>query len=158
MLTLCELCSFCFTMHRVITTIVVYYLKGGITLKSLSKAEWVIMKALWDKPNQPISGIIQTIGDKLDWKYNTFTTYIKRMCDKGLLSYSQLGRDKFYYPAYAQSHCILAESNDLLEKIDQNATKELLVCMLRDSHLDADDYKELRALIDKLAKGECSDG
>ena len=128
MLTLCELCSFCFTMHRVSTTIVVYYLKGGITMKSLSKAEWVIMKALWDKPNQPISGIIQTIGDKLD------------------------------YPAYAQSHCILAESNDLLEKIDQNATKELLVCMLRDSHLDADDYKELRALIDKLAKGECSDG
>ena len=127
-------------------------------MKSLSKAEWVIMKALWDKPNQPISGIIQTIGDKPDWKYNTFTTYIKRMCDKGLLSYSQLGRDKFYYPAYAQSHCILAESNDLLEKIDQNATKELLVCMLRDSHLDADDYKELRALIDKLAKGECSDG
>ena len=50
-------------------------------MKSLSKAEWVIMKALWDKPNQPISGIIQTIGDKLDWKYNTFTTYIKRMCD-----------------------------------------------------------------------------
>jgi predicted transcriptional regulator len=58
-------------MHRVITTIVVYYLKGGITMKSLSKAEWIIMKALWDKPNQPISGIIQTIGDTIDSDWQT---------------------------------------------------------------------------------------
>lgn len=119
---------------------------------TLTKAEWAVMSALWKKPNLTISGIIKTIGDELDWKYNTYATYLKRMCDKGFVDYEQLGRDKFYYPAVDKSACILAESRSVLSKIDRRATKEFVMCMIKDGGLDANDRKDLRNLLDELNK------
>ena len=117
---------------------------------TLTQAEWVIMSALWRKPNQTISGIIKTVGDDLKWKYNTYATYLKRMCDKGLVNYEQLGRDKFYYPAVDKNVCILAESRSVLSKINGHATKEFVMCMIKDGGLDEKDRADLRNLLDEL--------
>lgn len=121
-------------------------------LKTLTNAEWAVMSALWQKPNQTISGIIETAGDELDWKYNTYATYLKRMCEKGLVHYEQLGRDKFYYAAVDKSACILAESRSMLNKLDAHAAKEFMMCMIKDGGLDAKDRAELRGLLDTLSK------
>ncbi len=121
--------------------------------KSLTKAEWAVMSALWEKPNQTISGIIETMENAgLDWKYNTYATYLKRMTEKGLVRFKKLGRDKFYFPAVDKSACILAESRRVLEKIEHRAAKEFLVCMIRDGGLSAQDRAELRDLLDTLNK------
>jgi BlaI family penicillinase repressor len=119
---------------------------------SLTKAEWAVMSALWSKPDRTVSGIIETIGEELDWKYNTYATYLKRMCDKGLVAFKQLGRDKFYYPAVDQSTCILAESRSVLEKMDSHAAKELVICMIRNGGLDTKDREELMCLLNSLNK------
>ena len=119
---------------------------------TLTKAEWAVMSALWKKPHQTISGIIETAGDELDWKYNTYATYLKRMCDKGLVHYEQLGRDKFYYAAVDKSACILAESRSVLSKIDSHAAKEFVICMIKDGGLNAKDREDLRSLLDELNK------
>ena len=119
---------------------------------TLTKAEWAVMSALWKGPRQTISGIIAAAGDELDWKYNTYATYLKRMCDKGLVGYEQLGRDKFYYAAVDKSACILAESRSVLSKIDNHAAKEFVMCMIKDGGLDAKDREDLKSLIDELGK------
>ena len=121
-------------------------------LKTLTNAEWAVMSALWQKPNQTISGIIDTVGEELDWKYNTYATYLKRMSDKGLVHYQQLGRDKFYYAAVDKSACILAESRNVLSKLDSHAAKEFMICMIKDGALDAKDRAELKELLDTLSK------
>ena len=120
--------------------------------KTLTKAEWAVMSALWRKPNQTISGIIETMGEEMGWKYNTYATYLKRMSEKGLVGYTQLGRDKFYYAALDESACILAESRSMLDKIDSRSAKEFVMCMIRDG-LDDEDRAELRTLLDELNKG-----
>ena len=107
----------------------------------LTKAEWAVMTALWEKPHQTISGIIQTVGDKQNWKYNTYATYIKRLVDKGFIA---------YYPAVEKSACLLSESKELKEKIDEKSTKDFLVYMIQDGGLSADDRKELMALLESL--------
>ncbi len=120
--------------------------------KSLSKAEWAVMSALWEKPDQTISGIIETMGDQMDWKYNTYVTYVSRMCEKGLIGYKHFGRDNFYYPLAGKEQCIMAESRDILDKFGSRTAKELLVYMIRDSVLTAEDREELKALLDELNK------
>ena len=123
--------------------------------KSLSKAEWAVMSALWENPDQTISGIIATMGSRMDWKYNTYVTYVGRMCEKGLIGYRHLGRDNFYYPLVEKEQCYMAESRDILDKFSSHAAKELLVYMIRDSGLTAKDREELMALLDDLnRKGE----
>lgn len=119
---------------------------------TLSKSEWAVMSALWDKPRQTVSGIIQAMGGHREWKYNTYVTYIKRMCEKGLIGYEQLGRDKFYYPLVKKRECVLVESDSILEKLDARAAKEFLVCMIKGSALSAQDRQELKALLDSLDK------
>ena len=120
--------------------------------KTLTKYEWAVMSALWERPNQTISGIIETMGGVTEWKYNTYVTYIMRMCDKGLVGYEKLGRDKFYYPLVKRKECILAESQNILEKMNGRSAKEFLVCMIKGSGLSAVDREELKVLLDELNK------
>lgn len=120
--------------------------------KTLSKSEWAVMSALWKKPKQTISGVIKAMGGHSEWKYNTYVTYIKRMCEKGLIGYEQLGRDKFYYPLVEQKECILEESKSILQKISGKASKEFLVCMIKESGLSTEDREELKELLDSLSK------
>lgn len=117
--------------------------------KSLSKAEWAVMSALWKKPEQTISGIIATMGGEMDWKYNTYATYVSRMCEKGLIGFKHIGRDNFYYPLVQKEQCYTAETRDLLDKFGSRS-KDLLVYMIRDSDLSAQDREELKALLDSL--------
>jgi len=120
--------------------------------KSLSKPEWALMEALWQKPDLTMSGIIEAMGDIFDWKYNTYVTYVKRMCDKALIGYKRIGRDNFYYPLVKKEQCMMEESRHILDKFSSRSAKDLLVYMIRDSDLNATDREELKALLDELNK------
>lgn len=121
-------------------------------LKSLTKPEWVVMAALWEKSPLTMSGIIKAMGDRMDWKYNTYATYVKRLCDKGFIGYDVLGRDNFYYPSVPEEQCIMAESKNILDKLSDASAKALLVCMIKDSKLSQKDCDELSALLEELKK------
>lgn len=121
-------------------------------IKSLSKPEWTLMEALWKKPDLTMSGIIDAMGGAFDWKYNTYVTYVKRMCDKGLIGYKRIGRDNFYYPLVEKTQCFMEESRHILDKFSSRSAKDLLVYMIRDSDLTATDREELKELLDDLSK------
>ena len=58
---------------------------------TLTKPEWILMNTLWEKSPLTLSGVIEAVGDQLDWKYTTYSTYLKRLCDKGVARYEMLG-------------------------------------------------------------------
>ncbi len=120
--------------------------------KTLTKTEWLVMSALWEKPHQTVSGIIETLKEDTDWKYNTYVTYLKRMCELKLLGYQKFGRDRFYYPLVGQEECVLTESKSIIEKMNGQGTKEFLVCMIKGSGLSEKDCEELKVLLDSLNK------
>lgn len=126
--------------------------EGDAFMTTLTKPEWAVMSALWEKSPLTMSGIIAAMGDKMDWKYNTYATYVKRLCTKGFIAYNVLGRDNFYYPAVQKDECIVAESKNLIEKISERSAKALLVCMLKDVKLTKKDCDELSELIEQLKK------
>lgn len=119
---------------------------------ALTKTEWAVMTVLWEKPHQSIAGIVDALKGQTDWKYNTYVTYLKRICEKGLASFEQLGRDKYYYALIEKSDCILAESESIFDKMDQRAAKEFLVCMIKGSSLTTKDREELKSLLDSFKK------
>ena len=49
---------------------------------TLTKAEWAIMSALWKKPNQTISGIIETAvrrtGLEIQYLCHLFTAHVRK--------------------------------------------------------------------------------
>ncbi|MDD5017047.1 MAG: BlaI/MecI/CopY family transcriptional regulator [Eubacteriales bacterium] len=124
--------------------------------ETLTYPEWMVMSALWGKPPQTLSEVIAAMGDAMDWSYRTYASYLNKLCEKGLAGFEAKGRDRFYYPLVDKAQCIRAESRSLLKKVSEQSAKELLVCMIEESGLSAEDHEELKKLLDELAKG--SDG
>lgn len=120
---------------------------------SLSPHEWAVMSALWRKSPQALGGVIETIGGVVDWNYRTYATYLRRLCDKGFVGFETRGRDKLYYPLVEKEACIRAEGRSIMQKLDGRAAKELLVYMIKESGLSAQDHEELQRLLEQLSKG-----
>ncbi len=120
---------------------------------TLTYPEWTVMSALWEKPPQTLSEVIEAMGDTMDWSYRTYASYLNKLCEKGLVGFEARGRDKFYYPLVKKERCIRAESRSLLKKVSEKSAKELLVCMIEESGLSPEDHAELKDLLDELAKG-----
>jgi BlaI family penicillinase repressor len=119
---------------------------------TLTKPEWAVMTALWEKSPQTLSGVIETMKGRLSWSYRTYASYLRKLCEKGFVGYETRGRDNCYYPLVKREHCILQESRDLLQKVTEKSTKELLVCLIKESGLAARDQEELAKLLEELAK------
>lgn len=120
---------------------------------TLTYPEWMVMSALWGKEPQTLSGVINTMGDTMDWSYRTYASYLKKLCDKGLAGFEIKGRDKFYYALVEKAQCMRTESRSLIKKVSEKSAKELLVCMIEESGLSKEDHDDLRKLLDELANG-----
>ncbi len=120
---------------------------------TLTYPEWMVMSALWGKQPQTLSGVIETMGDTMDWNYRTYASYLQKLCDKGLAGFEAKGRDKFYFAIADRAQCMRAESRSLIKKVSEKSVKQLLVCMIEESGLSEKDHDELKKLLDELAKG-----
>lgn len=118
--------------------------------ETLTYSEWMVMNALWGKEPQPLSGVIEAMGETVDWSYRTYASYLKKLCDKGFIGFESKGRDKFYFPLVPREECMRAESRSLLKKVSARSKKDLLVCMIEESGLSTADQEELKSLIDRL--------
>jgi BlaI family penicillinase repressor len=122
--------------------------------KTLTASEWVVMDTLWGKEPQVLAEIIGAIGNKVDWNYQTYASYLNVLCDKGFVSFSKRGRTKFYYPAVARDECIEAESKSILQKLSSESAEKLLLRMIRDTHLSDEAQHKLKTLVEELTEKE----
>lgn len=120
---------------------------------SLTYAEWKVMEALWGKEPQTLSEVIASMGDTMDWSYTTYSSYLRKLCEKGFVGFEARGRYKFYYALVEEKQCIRVESRNILKKIGKGSKKALLVNMIEEGGLSPEDHADLQKLLDKLSKG-----
>jgi BlaI family penicillinase repressor len=118
----------------------------------LTKQEWVLMEALWQRNPMFLSEIMETTATSVDWNRSSYLTYMKRMADKGLIGYKTVRGSRCYCPLVGRGDCIESESNYILSKLTEDSTRLLLVSMIQKSGLTEKDRDELKALIAKLGK------
>jgi BlaI family penicillinase repressor len=122
--------------------------------KTLTGPEWIVMDALWGKEPQVLSEIIGSIGNKVDWNYQTYASYLNVLCEKGFADFKKRGRTKFYYPAVEKDACIEAESSSILQKLSRDSAEKLLLCMIRNTQLSEAGQEKLKALVEELEERE----
>lgn len=121
-------------------------------MKTLTKPEWAVMSVLWENSPLYLSELIEKMGDSVSWNYNTYSSYLRKLHDKGHIGFKVQRRDKQYYPITTKSECTQTESRELLQKIQTSTAKEFLVCMIKDSKLSQEDAEELKSLLDQLSR------
>jgi predicted transcriptional regulator len=65
--------------------------------KTLTKAEEEIMQALWQLDKAFVKDIVDLLPAPKP-HYNTVSTIIKILCDKGFVGYESFGKSNRYYP------------------------------------------------------------
>jgi BlaI family penicillinase repressor len=119
---------------------------------SLTPAEWIVMHALWEQSPLTLSEVIRQIGERANWSYRTYASYLTILCKKGAVTTESRYRDKLYAPAVTREECLQAESKSIVSKVQNSAVKDLVLYMVQEGSLDEQDRQELVSMLRHLHK------
>jgi BlaI family penicillinase repressor len=117
---------------------------------TISRYEWILMEALWNKSPLFLSEIMEATSSSLDWSVSSYLTYLKRMTDKGFLTYETISGNRGYSPLIQREDCIETESESILSKMTKDSKRLLLASIIEKSGLSEKDRSELQNLIIKM--------
>lgn len=124
----------------------------------LSRHEWILMEALWNRSPLFLSEIMEVTKSFVDWNSSSYSTYLKRMTDKGWLTYKTISGNRCYSPLLRREDCIETESNYILSKMTEDSKRMLLASMIEKSGLSDKDRAELQELIARLGSDTKENG
>ena len=67
--------------------------------KDLSRAEWKVMKIVWELKKAMAREVYTIAGERYSWTPATVKTLLKRLVDKGYVSTTPVGNGFVYRPA-----------------------------------------------------------
>ena len=125
--------------------------------KRLADSEWVILKALWDKPAQTMKQIVENVRTEqpeVNWSYKTFHTYLRNMAAKGMITAEERNlKDKLYAAAVTRDDAMRAESSEIISRRGYFGSVGRLVAMMaEDGQLSMKDAEDLKALAARLER------
>ncbi|MGI6174955.1 MAG: BlaI/MecI/CopY family transcriptional regulator [Christensenellales bacterium] len=126
--------------------------------ETLSRNEWILMEALWSRSPMFLSEIMEATKSSVDWNSSSYSTYLKRMTDKGLLTYKTISGNRCYSPLVLREDCIETETSHILSKMTEDSKRLLLASMIQQSGLSDTDRAELQELIMRLSSGTNKEG
>lgn len=115
---------------------------------SLSAGEWQVMEALWEGP-KTLMELVLLLKDRVGWAKSTVTTMVRRMEEKGLVSYDQEGRTKTFRAAVSREEAAAAETESLLQRAYHGSVGLLVNTLAQREALSREDIDELYAILRK---------
>ena len=113
---------------------------------TVSPNEWHIMELLWGSP-KTLMELVNVLTEQMGWSKSTITTMVRRMDDKGLISFHTEGRRKIFRPAVSRDEVTAKETDSLLKKAYQGSIGLLVSAMAQRNTLSQDDIAELYAIL-----------
>ncbi|MGD0755160.1 MAG: BlaI/MecI/CopY family transcriptional regulator [Bacteroidales bacterium] len=114
----------------------------------LTTAEEQIMKLLWRLERAFIRDLLNEFPDPKPAS-TTVLTLLKRMIDKGFVSYKLFGNSREYYPLIKKSDYFSDHINGLIKDFFNNSTAQFASFFTNETNMSQDELKELRDLVDK---------
>ena len=117
-------------------------------LKDLSRAEWKVMKIVWELQKAMAREVYTIAGEQYDWAPATVKTILKRLTDKGYVSATPVGNGFVYRPIPSAGAMLKSAADALLTNAVEGTTGPLLVHMVQQTSLSEEDLDSLQKLID----------
>ena len=115
---------------------------------TLSASEWKVMECLWAGP-KTLMELVRELKERAGWAKSTVTTMVRRLEEKGLITYETSGRTKLFRAALAREDAAAAETDSLLERAFQGSVGLLVSSLVDRSSLTRADIDELYAILDR---------
>jgi len=114
----------------------------------LTNAEEQIMKLLWKLDRAFIRDILNEFPDPKPAP-TTVITLLKRMIDKGFVSYRQCGNSREYFALVSKSDYFSDHFNVMVRDYFNNSTAQFASFFANEAKLSPGELKELRDIVDK---------
>ena len=85
-------------------------------LPQISEAEFEVMKIVWQRAPVNTNEITECLEKTTSWSPKTIQTLIKRLVNKGALTYEKQGRIFVYTPLVGEKEYIGQESSSFLKR------------------------------------------
>ncbi len=113
----------------------------------LTEAEWSVIKAVWENEPCTAPAIQEKLFQPTGWTYSTVRTLMDRMVAKGVLRAKKEGKLTIYHSAVTRAQAQRGELFYTLKHAFNGALTPMVQCLLDGNQLDAEELKELEALI-----------
>ena len=119
---------------------------------TLNQSEWIVMEALWEHP-KTLMELVRELSESVHWAKSTVTTMVRRMEEKGLITYEMQGRAKLFSAAVSREAVVAGETNSLLNRAYHGSVSLMFSALTRKQDLSKEDIQELRDILSQAEEG-----
>ena len=121
--------------------------------QELSGAELEVLKILWEHAPATVRDVLNRLHDRgRTLAYTTVLTFLNRLEQKGFVTSDKDGVAYRYTPTVSRENVTHSRLRTLLDELFDGAAAPLVLQLVRETKLEADDLSALRDLIDRLDK------
>jgi predicted transcriptional regulator len=110
------------------------------------------MNVLWLKGSGTVQLILDSLPAQPSLAYNSILTTIRILERKGYVEHSKDGRAHVYSPLVAREEATRSEIRHLLGRFFKNSHEQLVLNILEDRGIDAEELKRLRTMLERSPK------
>ncbi len=114
---------------------------------TLTRQELEIMKVVWQKGEATVRDVYETLLARRKIAYTTVMTMMRILEDKGYLKARREERAYVYVPARSETVVVRSMVRDFIDRVFGGSATPLLVHLLKDRRLSAEDLEEIERLI-----------
>jgi predicted transcriptional regulator len=115
---------------------------------TLTEAELRLMKILWRRGDSAVNDLVAAMPDGESLAYNSVLTTIRILEQKGYVEHRQEGRAFVYRPCVAEQEASRSEMRHLMGRFFGNSRERLLLSLLGDDEISAEELQRLKEAID----------
>ncbi len=127
------------------------------SLTSLGETEMEVLHHVWDLGEATVSDVRERVLEDRDVAYTTIMTVMKKLAEKGYLSYRKDGRSYVYSPARPPGDVQHSLLRRVMDKVFGGSPTALVQTLVQREELSDADRRELVALINEMAEDDDDD-
>lgn len=116
---------------------------------TLTEAELRLMNVLWRKGEATVQQLVQALPKDAPLAYNSVLTTIRVLEKKGYVKHLKDGRAHVYAPLVDQTEATRSEIRHLIGRFFKNSHELLVMNILEDEGIEADELDRLRQLLEE---------
>jgi predicted transcriptional regulator len=114
---------------------------------TLTEAELRLMKILWRRGESAVTDLVEALPEGEQLAYNSVLTTIRILEQKGYVEHRQEGRAFVYWPCVQENEASSSEVRNVLNRFFGNSREKLVLSLLDDEGISAEELARLRDAI-----------
>jgi predicted transcriptional regulator len=119
---------------------------------TLTEAELRLMKMLWSRGESAVSDLVAAMPEGEALAYTSVLTTVRILEQKGYVRHRQEGRAFLYSPCVEEQEASRSEIRHMMQRFFGNSRERLLLSLLGDEEIDADELQRLKKAIARAAE------